>query len=257
MNDDQPLAANGPEGRDTRRTYLRSGGLAVLVAAAAIGLAACSSGSSSPQVASLGTSSSSGGNGDGSSTGSGNGNGSSATTGSSSTRLPKGNPTKLLDEWAACMRSHGDTNQADPTITANKLIDIVDWNLSTPGGIYGTNKGGQGNSGPGQFCRAYLTAAQTALQGGQSPKPPSQAELLKFSECMRANGIPDFPDPTAGGGIVMNVGAGGDLNPNNRTFQNSSKVCAKKTGVRGLPGSGPPPPGTIEIDGGLPGGANG
>ena len=92
MNDDQPLAANGPEGQDIERTYLRSGGLAVLVAAAAIGLAACSGIYSSPQVASLGTSSSSGGNGDGSSTGSGNGNGSSATTGSSSTGLPKGNP---------------------------------------------------------------------------------------------------------------------------------------------------------------------
>jgi len=40
------------------------------------------------------------------------------------------------------MRSHGDPNQADPTITPSKLIDIT-WNPATPGGIYGTNKGGQ------------------------------------------------------------------------------------------------------------------
>ncbi len=223
------------------RTSHRSSGLAVLVAAAAIGLAACGGSAGTPQVASLGNSS-------------GTGGGSSATTGTSSTTLPT-NPTRLLDEWAACMRSHGDTSQADPTITASKLIDIT-WNPATPGGIYGTYKGGQGNSGPGQFCRAYLSAAQTALRGGQSLQHPSEAELLKFSECMRANGIPDFPDPTAGG-LVFNVGGGGDLNPGNPTFQNSSKVCAKKTGVRGFPGSGPPPPGTIEIDGGLPGGANG
>jgi hypothetical protein len=36
----------------------------------------------------------------------------------------------VLDEWAACMRRHGDPNQADPTITANKLIDIP-WNPAT------------------------------------------------------------------------------------------------------------------------------
>jgi hypothetical protein len=66
---------------------------------------------------------------------------------------------------------------------------------------------------------------------------------------MRANGIPDFPDPVAGGGIVMNVGAGGDLNPNNPTFQKANNLCTEKTGVKGLPGGGTPPPGTIELDG--------
>jgi hypothetical protein len=30
--------------------------------------------------------------------------------------LAKGNPTRLVDEWATCMRSHGDPNQVDPTI---------------------------------------------------------------------------------------------------------------------------------------------
>jgi hypothetical protein len=151
------------------------------------------------------------------------------------------------------MRRHGDPNQADPTVTASKLIDIS-MPLAVPGGFNGTNQGGQGNSGPGQFCRAYLTAAQTALRAGEPPpKPPSTAGALKFSECMRANGIPDFPDPTPGQGISLNVGAGGDLNPNNPTFQTASNLCAKKTGVRGLPGGGQPPAGTIELDGEPPG----
>ena len=70
---------------------------------------------------------------------------------------------------------------------------------------------------------------------------------MKFSECMRANGVPDFPDPTA---AASEFRAGGDLNPNNPTFQNASKVCARKTGV-GLPGRGAPPPGTIELNGGM------
>jgi hypothetical protein len=213
------------------RTYRRPGGLAILVAAAAIGLAACSGGPSSPHVASLGRST----------TGSGNGTGRESST----APQPKGNPTQLLDEWAACMRRHGDTGQADPTIGANNVIDIT-WTPSIPGGVYGTNKGGQGNSGPGQYCRAYLNAAQLALQGGRQPAPPDLAKVVKYAECIRANGVPDFPDPsTAGGGVSFNMGS---ANPNNPTFQNASRLCAKKTGVRAL-GVGPPPPGTIELNG--------
>jgi hypothetical protein len=206
-------------------------GLAAIVAGTALLTAACSGGSSSPQVASLGTNT---------------GNGS----GSSTAALPKGNPAQLLNEWAACMRPHGDPGQADPTIDANKMIHIP-WNPAIPGGYNGTYKGGQGNSGPGQYCRAYLTAAQTALRGGRPQRhPPDQAQLEKFSNCMRANGIPGFPDPTANG---LSLNMGGDLNPDNPALQNASKLCAKKTGVRGLPGSGTPPPGTIELAGG-PGG---
>lgn len=208
--------------------------LAVLVAVATIGLAACG-GSSSPQVASLPTSS---GSGDTTSTGTG---------AASSTALPKGDPTKLVDEWGACMRSHGDPNQVDPTIDANKVIHLS-WNPATPGGYNGTNKGGQGNSGPGQYCRAYLNAASTALQGGQREKPPSQATMVKFSRCMRASGIPDFPDPT-GSGLVMSIHPGSDLDPANPTFQNASKECARKTGAPAV-GTGTPMPGTVELDGG-------
>ena len=224
-----------------RRTYRRSGGLAVLVAAAAIGLVACGGSTNSAHVASLGNSGS-------------DPSGNSTTSGSSTTNLPKGNPAQLLDEWAACMRSRGDRGQADPTITASKVIEVV-WNPATPGGLYGTNKGGQGNSGPGQFCRAYLTAAQMALRVGQPPPKVDLATLLKFSECMRANGIANFPDPSANG-LSFSVNAGSDLSPSNPTFQNASKVCAKKTGAK-VPGNGPPPPGTIAIDGSGPAGTNG
>ena len=58
----------------------------------------------------------------------------------------------MLDEWATCMRAHGDPDQADPTIDANRIIHIT-WNPAIPGGYEGTNQGGQGNLGPGQYCR--------------------------------------------------------------------------------------------------------
>jgi hypothetical protein len=151
------------------------------------------------------------------------------------------------------MRSHGDPNQADPTIDANKVIHIT-WDPAVPGGIDGTNKGGQGNSGPGQYCRAYLSAAQTALRGGPSEQPDA-AQLLRFSECMQANGIADFPDPT-GTTLSIPVNGPGDLKATNPTFRHASRLCAQKTGVPGF--GGPPQPGMVELNGATPpGGAVG
>jgi hypothetical protein len=204
--------------------YRRSGGLAALAAAAAIGLAGCG-GSGSPHVASLGNS---------------NGSGDPNTT----TTLPKGNPTQLLDEWTNCMRSHGDPDQVDPTIDANKDIHIT-FPANASGNGPDVLGGGTSSSNP---CQAYLTAASTALRGGVPLQKPDPAKLEKFSQCMRANGIPDFPDPN-GSGLSIQAHPGSDLNPNNPTFKNASKVCAKKAGVPIL-GGGTPPPGAIEATSG-------
>jgi hypothetical protein len=205
-----------------RMTYRRSGGIAALATATLIGLAACG-GSSSPHVASLNNST-------------GNASGSTTTT------VPKGNPTQLLDEWASCMRSHGDPNQVDPTVDANKVIHITfpaDASGNGPVGL------GKGSNDP---CGAYLTAASTALRGGKPLQKPDTAKLEKFAQCMRANGIPDFPDPS-GDGLSIQTHPGSDLNPNNPTFTNASKLCAKKYGVPGL-GGGAPPAGSIEATAG-------
>jgi hypothetical protein len=158
------------------------------------------------------------------------------------------------------MRAHGDPNQADPTIDAHDAIHIS-WDPAIPGGYNGTQKGGQGNVGPGQYCRNFLNEAQSALQGGETQDSPTEAQLLKVAQCMRANGIPDFPDPV-NGTLSFNIGAGGDLNPHNPTFESTAKICREKTGVNLPRAGGSPPPGTIELNGGGPltnagGGASG
>jgi hypothetical protein len=199
--------------------YRLWGGLVVVAAAAGMGLAGCG-GSGSPHVASLGS------------------NGSNSNSnGSPTTTLPKGNPTQLLDEWASCMRSNGDPTQTDPTVDANGVIHITFPASAANGSDFG---GPGGRNGP---CGAYLTAASTALRGGQPLQRPDQAKLEKYSQCMRAHGVPDFPDPSPGGGLSIQVHPGSDLSPNNPTFQNASKLCAKKTGVPGLGGT--PPRGAI------------
>jgi hypothetical protein len=178
--------------------------IAVLAAAAAVGLSACSGAANSPQVAHLGGSSSST-----------NGGGTTAATANSST--PRGNPTQLLNEWATCIRGHGDPNQTDPTIDANRDIDISMTDVSTTlaGEVHGS-------TGP---CSNYLLGAEAALRGDQPAPSDNPVKDVKFAECMRANGVPDFPDPNGTGSTYVE-----NLDPNGPTFQNATKLCDKQIG---------------------------
>jgi hypothetical protein len=76
--------------------HWRPSAVAILIAATALALAACSGRSSTPQVASVGT---------GTSGGPGSGSGTSA--GSTPATQPD-DVTSLLNEWAACERGNGD-----------------------------------------------------------------------------------------------------------------------------------------------------
>jgi len=50
-------------------------------------------------------------------------------------------------------------------------------------------------------------------------------DALKFSECMRTNGVPNFPDPN-GQGVIRGDSSEG-LDPTSPAFQKASKACAK------------------------------
>jgi hypothetical protein len=190
--------ARGGGGRGGRGGR-RLGGLAVLVAAAALALAACS--------------------------------------GSPTTAQPKGNPPQLLDEWAACMRDHGDPGQADPTIDAYSDINIT---IPTGPDEQALSERVHGGGGP---CSQYLSAASLALSGGQPPPTDNPAQDVKFAECMRANGVPNYPDPV--GGETKFNGTGVD--PNSPIVQNTTKVCDEKIGIPY--NNGNPPPGDITVTG--------
>src|SRR5262249_10290628 len=49
-------------------------------------------------------------------------------------------------------------------------------------------------------------------------------DLTKFASCMRQNGVPSFPDPSASGSITAS-----GINPNSPAFQNAMKACRKYT----------------------------
>jgi hypothetical protein len=212
------------------KPYQRAGGLAVLAAAAALGVAACG-GSSSPHVASLGKTSDS--------------------TPDSTTTLPKGNPTQLLDEWARCMRSNGVPDMSDPTITSSGAIHIT-----MPADA--SANAGNSVSRTGGPCGSYLEAASQALRGGQPVQKPDPAKVLKYSQCMQASGFPQFPDPSSTGSLSLQITPGSTMTPSNPAFVNATKSCAKKTGVPAFGNPSSAPRGAIEVQSGSgPGGGPG
>jgi hypothetical protein len=160
-----------------------------------------------------------------------------AACGGSSAAQPKGNPAQLLDEWAACMRSHGDLGQADPAVDAHNDIYIT---IPTGPDEQAVSERVHGGGGP---CSTYLSAASLALSGGQPLPTDNPAQDARFAQCMRANGVPDYPDP-AGGETNFN---GTGVDPNGPIVRNSTKVCDDKIGIPY--NNGNPPPGDITVTG--------
>jgi hypothetical protein len=78
-----------------------------------------------------------------------------------------------------------------------------------------------------QLTTPAATAAPSA-DGSSAPNgsaaPTGGAGLLAYSECMRAHGVPDFPDPV-GDSLQVKAGPGSDLNPNSPQMQTAQKAC--------------------------------
>jgi hypothetical protein len=81
-------------------------------------------------------------------------------------------------------------------------------------------------------CILALSACGVSGSNGTQSGSASTA-FLPYSECMRSHGVPNFPDPSAGGGIQLTAGSG--INPLSPSFKAAREHCVKL-----LPGGGPP-----------------
>jgi hypothetical protein len=225
----------------TAGTQRRSAKLVVLVACSAITLAACG-GSNSPTVASLVR------NAGPRSVGAKSvGNSSARRKGSTTARPSKRDPTALVDQWATCMRGHGDPTQADPVIDSHGVINIVVPPV-TGGGPPVVTGGPEAAEGT---CSQYLAAAQRALRAANpvSP-PPNRSELISYVNCMRTTGVPGYPYPT---GEKANFNGTG-VDPNSPQFERANKVCGDKLNLPAWWVNGWGPPGDVSVRSALLGG---
>jgi hypothetical protein len=221
-----PCTGRGRQPRRRRVISAQAGWLVLLAAAAALALTACSGTSHTPQVASLGTSS-----GPGSNTAPASGG---ATSRSTSDKLP-GNVTSLLNQWAVCERSNGDPQQAVPTVDANGVIYLtIPQRAQYAGDIHDLTG----------TCTQYLAQAQNELRAANPVAPaPGNAEFLKWVNCVRANGVPDYPYPT---GDTTNF-QGSGVDPNSPLVARVGQLCGKKLGLPTWWVNGTPTPGALEV----------
>ena len=115
------------------------------------------------------------------------------------------------------MRSHGVPNFPDPTSDGQINVNFAS----------GGKDGAPGSSGIDRMSPQYISADQTCrhlLPGGVPTPAQDQQALakgLKFAQCMRSHGVPNFPDPSTAG--VVHLGAGVDMS--SPQFQDAQKVC--------------------------------
>jgi hypothetical protein len=114
------------------------------------------------------------------------------------------------EKYSQCMRSHGVPSFPDP----------VDGKLSLE-----VRKGGPLDPSDPQFRSARQACRALAPPGalsGSAPSPQQQSGALKFAQCMRKNGVPNFPDPQNGQTVI-----GGGVDPNSPQFQSAIQACQK------------------------------
>ena len=94
-------------------------------------------------------------------------------------------------KFAECMRSNGVSRFPDPNASGKLTIDAV------------ANGSGLNTSAPA-FKQAVSTCKNLEPTGFTGSKRSSQQQQagLKFAHCVRANGVPDFPDPLPNGPLV-------------------------------------------------------
>jgi hypothetical protein len=78
-------------------------------------------------------------------------------------------------------------------------------------------------------CAAVLCACGSASKRSAA-KSLGNAPVV-FSNCMRAHGVTNFPDPAGGGGVNI---AGTGINPQSPAFKSAQAACFKL-----MPGGGP------------------
>jgi hypothetical protein len=132
-----------------------------------------------------------------------------AACGSSGKSSRTGAPVNPQLAFAECMRSHGVANFPDPS--AGGAINIPDALDQLP---------------------AFQSAAQTCrskLQPGGGPHggipEDTRLSLLHHAQCMRAHGVPNYPDPNVPSHGPYDFGPPTGINTDAPAFQRAASAC--------------------------------
>ncbi|MGP3925060.1 hypothetical protein [Streptomyces sp. 8N616] len=116
-----------------------------------------------------------------------------------------------------CLRENGVPDFPDPAADGSILLDPSS-GIDVKGDAYKKAE---------KACEDLMPEGRRA-----SPPPGGMPDLTKYADCMRENGVPDFPDPKGSGFAPEEAG----IDVESPEFQDAHKACQ-----RHLPAGAPPP----------------
>lgn len=140
----------------------------------------------------------------------GPGSGASSSTTSSAASSATSPAARAL-AYSQCIRSHGVPNYPDPTINGNQ-ISMSNVNASSLGVSQSVLQAAQ------KDC-ASLSPMNYVPPGFNKAK--NTAEGVKWAQCLREHGEPNFPDPNGNGAFDVPSSD----NPQSSAFQAAEKAC--------------------------------
>jgi hypothetical protein len=104
------------------------------------------------------------------------------------------------------------------------LVGVV----ATMGLLVAACGGGATNPGAASAGTTTTTTTVVAPSGSNASGETSQSQQLQLAQCMRSHGVPNFPDPSPGGGQLNAISAAG-INTQSPTYQAALQACKKYT----------------------------
>jgi hypothetical protein len=154
--------------------------------------------------------------------GSSSSGGSNATAGTSTSHLPLA--------YARCMRSHGEPGFPDPDSQGqfDKAAVVRAFRQVSNSVVVSASNACQ------HLMPQGLGPQRSQLSASQQQQ--LQADVLKAATCIRAHGVPDFPDPTVDSYGHINVGGG--VNLDSPSVKSAIQACQHFVPAPYRPGGG-------------------
>jgi hypothetical protein len=128
-------------------------------------------------------------------------------------------------EYAQCMRDNGVKEFPDPSEDGKLTL------RAKPGSGLDPNSP--------TWKKAEEACKSKRPEPSEAQKQNMKAQGLKYSQCMRDNGIKSFPDPNPDGGMLLRMKKGTELDPESPKFKAAQEACKKLMPGANGPDGGP------------------
>jgi hypothetical protein len=113
--------------------------------------------------------------------------------------------------YAQCMRENGIKEFPDPSADGKLTL------RAKPGSGLDPNSPA--------WKKAEEACKSLRPEPSEAQKQQAKAQGLKYAQCMRENGIKEFPDPSADGGVMLRMKKGTDMDPESPKFKAAQEAC--------------------------------